>query len=184
VPPSACSLATDGGGWKKSLTSPNSKSVRLVIMPTRTRRHEYGMHSSTRATPMHDRTLPVGAWAPLSATCEPLVAADHHCPLHAGAQARGVSRFDQKHKRAEPDAPAEPTTVPTPTARLHLGRKHSCAPAPIRHEDDDPYVAGAIVSASWSGQSKAVVRFDGAQIVRSAARLDLSSDALRERVGA
>jgi hypothetical protein len=32
-----------------------------------------------------------------------------------------VSRFDQQHKRAERDAPAEPTTVPTPTARLHLG---------------------------------------------------------------
>jgi hypothetical protein len=32
-----------------------------------------------------------------------------------------VSRVDQKHKRAERDAPAEPTTVPTPTARLHLG---------------------------------------------------------------
>jgi hypothetical protein len=30
-------------------------------------------------------------------------------------------RFDQKHKRAERDAPAETTTAPAPTARLHLG---------------------------------------------------------------
>jgi hypothetical protein len=37
-------------------------------------------------------------------------------------------RFDQKHKRAERDVPAETTTAPAPTARLHLGGSRSQPP--------------------------------------------------------
>jgi hypothetical protein len=32
-----------------------------------------------------------------------------------------MRRFARKRKRAEGDAPAETTTAPAPTARLHLG---------------------------------------------------------------
>ena len=39
------------------------------------------------------------------------------CFFHAGAQAKGMLRFDQKHKRGERDAPADITTAPAPTAR-------------------------------------------------------------------
>jgi hypothetical protein len=47
--------------------------------------------------------LHASARAPLTATCEPLVAADHHCPLHAKAQAGRMIRSGSKRKWARTD---------------------------------------------------------------------------------
>jgi hypothetical protein len=44
-----------------------------------------------------------------------------------------MRRFARKRKRAEGDAPAETTTAPAPTARLHLGGSESGAVEARRH---------------------------------------------------
>jgi hypothetical protein len=60
-----------------------------------------GEEHSRRAVPSKSAILHAALPAPVSATCEPLVAADPHCPLHANAEGSRQPGINQKRKPAD-----------------------------------------------------------------------------------
>jgi hypothetical protein len=78
---------------------------------------QHQIAAAAHAVPRHFADSARVEGALLSATCEPLVAADHRCPLHANPQA---SRVNASQTKAAPDS----------SATRAIGRRPGCCLAP------------------------------------------------------
>lgn len=98
-------IAASAAGFKRQRARPSAARRRRPAIASLSGTIRSGEEHSGRACLRKSAILHAALPAPVSATCEPLVAADHHCPLHAIPTARSAVRataaFGRRHKPPE-----------------------------------------------------------------------------------